>query len=564
MKLTGHSSVEKAVAVTDKLDTSVEGVNAAALKTSNGFSTMGRKGRSEVDSLTSKVGTLIARLGAAAFLFSSLQVGAQTEGLEQAISFSSGKDGAKNINFVNQAADALGSPLASSYKGFQLLQGGVMGTNISAQQTRDIFWSVSEAASAMRLSSDDANGVFLAMSQIASKGKVQAEELRGQLGERLPGAFSIAARAMGVNTAQLNKMLETGKVYSDDFLPKFSAELHKTFGGAVAEASNSATANFNRFHNSVFRLKNTLFKELLPAVTMLIGAFIPMVSWIGENINAIGMLVTVFGSLYIISKAYTILLGVTRAAAIGLVAVKTALTVATTGMSVAQGAAVLTTAGLTGTFWGLNAALLANPLVWIIGLVIAVGAAVVYSWNKFESFRGFLFGMWDALKETGRFILEYLIKPFDILGKMIFGVITFDKNLIKSSINEAMLYMNTAVYDGAHRIGKAFNGGFKKGVASFNSSSGSSLFKTPDAVSSAFMTPAGGLKPPGGDDTKIKNGINGITGGGRSQKNITINLGKFFEQMVVQTENVQQGVDEVADVVTRRLLQVLNTANQAQ
>ena len=53
-----------------------------------------------------------------------------------------------------------------------------------------------------------------------SKGKVQAEELRGQLGERLPSAFQLAAKAMGMTTAQLDKFMADGKLTAEDLLPK--------------------------------------------------------------------------------------------------------------------------------------------------------------------------------------------------------------------------------------------------------------------------------------------------------------------------------------------------------
>ena len=35
------------------------------------------------------------------------------------------------------------------------------------------------------------NGLLLAATQVFAKGKVSAEELRGQIGERLPGALAI-------------------------------------------------------------------------------------------------------------------------------------------------------------------------------------------------------------------------------------------------------------------------------------------------------------------------------------------------------------------------------------
>ena len=85
-----------------------------------------------------------------------------------------------------------------------------------------IFESVSMAGSALALSKDQMDGVFLALGQMISKGKVQAEELRGQLGERLPGAFDAAARAMGVTTAKLDDMLKKGQVTAEEMLPKLA------------------------------------------------------------------------------------------------------------------------------------------------------------------------------------------------------------------------------------------------------------------------------------------------------------------------------------------------------
>ena len=72
---------------------------------------------------------------------------------------------------------------------------------MEGENTRKIFVSLSEAGTALGLSNEDLNGSLYAISQMMSKGKVQAEELRGQLGERLPGAFNMAAEALGVTTA---------------------------------------------------------------------------------------------------------------------------------------------------------------------------------------------------------------------------------------------------------------------------------------------------------------------------------------------------------------------------
>lgn len=152
----------------------------------------------------------------------------------------------KNMEFLRESADRLGLDFVSTAEAFKLWQGAAKFSNLTAAESRDVFESVANAGAKMKLSNDNVRGAFLALSQMMSKGKVQAEELRGQLGERLPGAFSLAAQAMGVTEAELNKMLETGQVMAQDFLPKFAAQLDKTFGNDKTEKIESLQASVNR------------------------------------------------------------------------------------------------------------------------------------------------------------------------------------------------------------------------------------------------------------------------------------------------------------------------------
>jgi len=110
----------------------------------------------------------------------------------------------------------------------------------------------------MGLSAGDTSGVLLALQQMVSKGTVSAEELRGQLGERLPGAFQIAARSMGVTTAELGKMLEQGQIMAADFLPRFAEQLRQELGGAAEEAGSRFEAATNRMASAWDQFKATL------------------------------------------------------------------------------------------------------------------------------------------------------------------------------------------------------------------------------------------------------------------------------------------------------------------
>lgn len=150
---------------------------------------------------------------------------------------------------LQDRAEKLGinyNALTSSYKSFT---GAVIASNFDFQEGERIFNAVAGASSRLKLSADDTEGALRALQQMISKGNVQAEELRGQLGERIPGAFSIAARAMGVTESKLNDMLKAGDVLAADMLPKLARELEKTFNTESEEKVTGLSAAVQRMNN---------------------------------------------------------------------------------------------------------------------------------------------------------------------------------------------------------------------------------------------------------------------------------------------------------------------------
>ncbi len=144
---------------------------------------------------------------------------------------------ARKWRFWKNESERLGLNLLETAKSYMQIAAAAKGTELDGERTRDIFTAIAEASTVLQLSVDQTNGAIRAIGQIMSKGKVQAEELRGQLGERLYGAFQLAARGMGITTAELDKMLEQGQVIAEDFLPKFAAEIRNTFSDGVPAAS---------------------------------------------------------------------------------------------------------------------------------------------------------------------------------------------------------------------------------------------------------------------------------------------------------------------------------------
>lgn len=159
---------------------------------------------------------------------------------------------AEDLDFLRRTANRLGiefGGLATEYSKFAI---ATQGTNLEGDKTRKIFTAVAEAARVSRTSSAELSGVFTALTQIVSKGAVQMEELRQQLGDRLPGALQIMADGLGVSTAQLIKMMEVGEVTSDALLP-FAEELNRRFGPGLSDALGGTSVALGRLQNAAFQ-----------------------------------------------------------------------------------------------------------------------------------------------------------------------------------------------------------------------------------------------------------------------------------------------------------------------
>jgi len=182
---------------------------------------------------------------------SFFRVGKQLESLDATLLAASGstKQAAIDFEFIRRTSLGLGIELREVAGGYAKIGAASRAANFSTAQTREIFLAASESARSFGLNAQRTNLVFLAFGQILSKGKVSMEELRRQLGEQIPGAFQIAARSMNMTTKELDKMVSSGKLSSEEFLPKFAAELRKTVRetGALAASLKKVEAEQQRF-----------------------------------------------------------------------------------------------------------------------------------------------------------------------------------------------------------------------------------------------------------------------------------------------------------------------------
>jgi tape measure domain-containing protein len=229
--------------------------------------------------------TAFATIGGTYAAVEIIKTTAAFEGLRNQLNFASGDaiKGGENLEWIRERAQYLGLDLQTAAQSFAKFSGAARNTSLEGQGVKDIFEGVAEAATVMHLSAEQADGTFLALQQMLSKGKVSAEELNGQLGERLPGALGIAARAMNMTQADLMKLMQSGQLMSEDFLPKFGAQLRKEFGDASEVARESLSANMNRISNVFLDLKLKIGKYITPIINVIIKG----VDWIKNKWNEI-------------------------------------------------------------------------------------------------------------------------------------------------------------------------------------------------------------------------------------------------------------------------------------
>ena len=199
--------------------------------------------------IATSIGAIIGQMKELAT--SIVAVGVQFQQLRQQFTAIQGVSaGAAAFQQMITLAQRLGIEVIPLAENFRRFDAATRGTSIQGEQAARIFENMVVGMRAMGASSQQTERGLLALQQMVSKGVVSQEELRQQLAEAIPGATQIAARAFGMTTQELNKMIEKGQD-SIEFVRRFSDQFRTEFAGTVATATDTAAAAFQRLANEV-------------------------------------------------------------------------------------------------------------------------------------------------------------------------------------------------------------------------------------------------------------------------------------------------------------------------
>ena len=241
-------------------------------------------------------------IGLTNFVSKAIEVAKATTQASVALKNVSGSTEAfvKNQQWLVEVAKRYGVEINSLTMGFAKFKAAADISSMSLEDQRKIFESVARASVAFGLSAEDQRGIFMALSQMMSKNKVMAEELRLQLAERMPVAIQAMAKAAGVTVNELDALMKQGKVMAADVLPKFADALNElipnvdtnNLNKSLVDLSNAFTnlikgfdieGKFKGVVDTVTGLLSKLGEHTTTVATVIKGAFLGMFAKLGTN-----------------------------------------------------------------------------------------------------------------------------------------------------------------------------------------------------------------------------------------------------------------------------------------
>lgn len=206
-------------------------------------------------------------------------------------------EAAQDLSFLNRVSRAHGVSIKELGKDYATLKASAIGSAVAAEDIKLVTEGIADAALVLGRAPAEVHRANIALGQMASKGQVYAEELKGQLSEALPGAIPIAAKAYGVTVKKFNKMVADGSVNAATFFKKFSRQLKEEYGESAKKAADTTRVAAGQLANAWFNAKVAIgngaldnqFKRILKAATKLLDTLNANGSFtrFGKNLAAV-------------------------------------------------------------------------------------------------------------------------------------------------------------------------------------------------------------------------------------------------------------------------------------
>ncbi|EOQ8735125.1 tape measure protein [Escherichia coli] len=224
-----------------------------------------------------------------------LEVGLQRASSERSIDFVFGDQSTQVKKFIQDLTQITGMDTTETQAQFASFGASAKNT-MGLEGSEELFKNLTGYARLMGRSDEQIQRALTAVSQMASKGQVMAEELKGQLSEALPGATQAFAKALGLTEKQLFDKMKNGDVKASDALPKFAKELGSQInsrGGwkAIQDSTQTMLGNLkNTWNNSltdIFKGSEDGLQDFTRSLTNLLNALGGTGKTLGESFGSL-------------------------------------------------------------------------------------------------------------------------------------------------------------------------------------------------------------------------------------------------------------------------------------
>ncbi|HCO9615947.1 TPA: tape measure protein, partial [Escherichia coli] len=224
-----------------------------------------------------------------------MEVGLQRASSERSIDFVFGDQSPQVKKFIQDLTQITGMDTTETQAQFASF-GASATTTMGLEGSEELFKNLTGYARLMGRSDEQIQRALTAVSQMASKGQVMAEELKGQLSEALPGATQAFAKALGLTEKQLFDKMKNGDVKASDALPKFAKELGSQInsrGGwkAIQDSTQTMLGNLkNTWNNSltdIFRGSENGLQDFTRSLTTLLNSLGGSGKSLGESLGSL-------------------------------------------------------------------------------------------------------------------------------------------------------------------------------------------------------------------------------------------------------------------------------------
>ena len=412
--------------------------------------------------------------------------------------------------------DALKTPfdVASLTQAESLL----LSTGVSAEQARDDVINLGNAISASGGGNAELQRMAVNLQQIKNVGRASALDIK-QFAYAGIDIYGLLADSMGVTREEASQLDVSYEMLSKA-LSKASAEGGKYYGAMEKQSKTMKGASSN-LSESWQVLAGTLSEGLFEAIKDVIPKLTKLFDWLAKNKTIVMAIliplltfINIFAGFMIIQK-------------------------------------------INGLLMAFNAVLLANPIVAIIALIVALVAGFIYLWNNCEAFKNFFVGLWEAIKTAVQTAIDFII-----------GIFTRIINFVKDNW-QALLLMLVNPFAGAFKLlydncegFRNFIDNFVKSIIDFFKKLPGELKKIGKNMIQGLIDGIKGIKDKAVNAVKdvgkgLLSGIKGILGIHSPSKEFAL-IGKF--SVLGYTE----ALDDMQDTVDKQIAETFGISPQLQ